>query len=242
MALAVCCLESIISYHGISVWMFHFKCLCLEAKARNHQTCWSYSGLYGPKWAIPVLDNPAQTSTYVGPWCWYAGQQKWTLLNAAHWLNQHMLGFVCRYAGQPTLWQRFGKDPFLSQPDCTPVHKASSITTWFDELSAEKLQWPAPELGPQPHWTPLAWIGTLIQDSIWPHKCSFDRVGTVSLRHDCFRKPFQDSGGCYCCQRWWGKEANPYQCQWNWNVQQAYMVVMFRCPHTFGHSVSYHHY
>ena len=43
----------------------------------------------------------------------------------------------------PTLWQQFGKGPFLFQHDNAPVQKARSIQKWFVEIGVEELHWPA---------------------------------------------------------------------------------------------------
>ena len=50
----------------------------------------------------------------------------------------------------PTLWQQFVRGPFLFQHDNGPVHKASSIQKWFDEIDVEELDCPAqsPDLNP----------------------------------------------------------------------------------------------
>ena len=37
----------------------------------------------------------------------------------------------------PTLWQQFGKGPFLFQHGNAPVHKARSIQKWFVEIGVE---------------------------------------------------------------------------------------------------------
>ena len=53
----------------------------------------------------------------------------------------------------PTLWQQFGKGPFLFQHDNALVHKLRSIQKWFVEIGVEELDWPAqsPDLNPIKH-------------------------------------------------------------------------------------------
>ena len=53
----------------------------------------------------------------------------------------------------PTLWQQFGKGPFLFQHDNTPMHKARSVQKWFVEIGVEDLDWFAqsPDLNPIDH-------------------------------------------------------------------------------------------
>jgi len=70
----------------------------------------------------------------------------------------------------PTLWQQFGEGPLLFQHDCAQRNWLACTEPW-----------------PQPHWTPLGGIITLIASqafssniSAWPHKCSFGWMGTNS--------------------------------------------------------------
>ena len=53
----------------------------------------------------------------------------------------------------PTLWQQFGEGPFLFQHDNAPMYKARSIQKGRTWLACT-------EPWPQPHRTPLRWIGT----------------------------------------------------------------------------------
>ena len=47
------------------------------------------------------------------------------------------------YSVLSTLWQQFGKGPFLFQHDIAPVNKARSIQKLFVQISMEELDWPA---------------------------------------------------------------------------------------------------
>ena len=53
----------------------------------------------------------------------------------------------------PTLWQQFGKGPFLFLHDNALLHKSRSTQKWFIEIGVEELDWLAqsPDLNPIKH-------------------------------------------------------------------------------------------
>ena len=57
----------------------------------------------------------------------------------------------------PTLWQQFGKGPFLFLLDNALMHKVSSIQKWFVKIGLEELDCPAqnPDLNPIDLWDQL---------------------------------------------------------------------------------------